>query len=202
MDLIFHLLLEHKRNKTYKRYTANSSGAKFNMKHSLKSLDLQRSWRSPTEQTDRWGPHTGSLHQHHPLQHFSSIQQLSSPAPATRFPQNGFTLGSVALSHSALCTIFQTVIKYVTTHKFKPFLNNDAVSISSGKKHVWNVLINIIFSGKTDHIFAWTKKAFLPAPLKLSRWHFIYFTLLSLLASQYLLHDFKKKTLFSFLTYC
>lgn len=131
MDLIFHLLLEHKRNKTYKRCTANSSGTKFNMKHSLKSLDLQRSRRSLTEQPTA-EDHTDSLHQHHPLQHFSFIQQLS-PCPATRFPQNGFTLGSAALSHTALCTIFQTVIKYVTTHKFKPFLNNDTVSISPAR---------------------------------------------------------------------
>lgn len=38
-----------KRNKMYKRCTASNAGAKFNMKHSLKTLDLQHSRQSPAE---------------------------------------------------------------------------------------------------------------------------------------------------------
>lgn len=76
----FSPLLEH-----YREIRCPSAGAKFNMKHSLKpwtSSALGRARRSSRHAED----HTGSLHQHHPLQRFSSIQELS-PCSATRFPQ-------------------------------------------------------------------------------------------------------------------
>lgn len=92
----------------YKRCSVNDAGAKFNMKQSLKPTDLQHSRQSPAEH----GPledHTGSLHQHHPL-HPGAVSLLPLTTETASHKE------TAALSNTALCTIYQTSITYVTMH--------------------------------------------------------------------------------------
>lgn len=77
--IAFHLSWNVKRNKMYKGCTMSRTVSKFNMKHSLKTLDLQRSRRSPAERRPLRTTQTASIST-------TRIQELS-PRSATRFPQ-------------------------------------------------------------------------------------------------------------------
>lgn len=83
-----------KRIKAYKRCTVNNAGTKFNMKHSLKTLDLQHSRQSPAEHRPLRTTQAASIST------TRCILELS-PGSATRFPQKELYTGNISVKHGS-----------------------------------------------------------------------------------------------------
>lgn len=94
-DFLFHLRWNIKRIKTYKRSTVSDTGTKFNMKHSLKTVDLQHCRQSPAEHRPLRTTQAASIST------TRCILELS-PGSATRFPQKALHTRSGSVKHGSL----------------------------------------------------------------------------------------------------